>query len=376
MNVLIAIPTLNESENISAITQKIDEIIGNLKGIRNAVILNVDCSSTDSTALNFKSCNTVLEKKTLTVPVGKGNAMFAAIQECFEGIFDYLIFTDADIDELPAEMFESFLTKLVAGADLVVPWRKPIWNALDLTNQLCLPVVRAYFDTSIHETIGGEIGLSSKACKALTECPWPDSAFDFGVDIHISLTCMKDLSVAEIPFQFSKGNKLRSYHHDGPVVTYGSKFISVLNSLCSFIANHDLTLSDTMRLHAVKIPWELPPIPYDDELNSIAELNRDYFSSADLSGLNSLGLDDSEVQRISKCLIDGKGLFPEDWVQILISYIEMSKNYNLNDELQSMMQQLFIARTVNHYKENIGNSKWYESIEAQANYAPTVLLQG
>lgn len=366
--IILALPSRNESKSIARITTSADQALASHVGHTEMLLLNIDCSD-DDTADIFLSIPTKAKKVSLKVGPGKGTAMREAIAYCVKYNGDVLIFSDTDLKAVQQDWITAFLEKTDCGYDAVFPWRPPIWNAQDLTNQICYPLMRAVYGATIHEPIGGEFALSHKACVLLQNEVWPLYALTYGVDFYLTAQIARHIKWTEVHVSSGKGNTLRSYQPgDQNQIIFGKKFYQVFLSTIACCAQQ-LQSPALITTPVTKLPehsWSLSDIPdNDDEMNEVSHSCVKNFSES-ITKLESafsaqlLG----QLKAISTQPDQFIGVNWSIWEQMLVESICNKKGEFSHTQLEGI-EQIFLARTYHHYLLHKGSNKWLETIEKQ-----------
>lgn len=121
-DVLVVIPTFNESESITALLARLDKARDSLSDKYHIEILIVDDSSADKTAEIARSLN--LKNLLVLSQVSKsglGPAYIAGFKQGLIGNYQYFVEMDADLSHQPEQL--SDLLTVASGSDLVIGTR-------------------------------------------------------------------------------------------------------------------------------------------------------------------------------------------------------------------------------------------------------------
>jgi dolichol-phosphate mannosyltransferase len=121
-DVLVVIPTFNESESITALLARLDRARDSLSDKYHIEILIVDDSSADKTAEIARSLN--LKNLLVLSQVSKsglGPAYIAGFKQGLIGNYQYFVEMDADLSHQPEQL--SDLLAVASGKDLVIGTR-------------------------------------------------------------------------------------------------------------------------------------------------------------------------------------------------------------------------------------------------------------
>lgn len=365
MKIVIALPSKNESDSIVRMVKSIDEaVIQASDGEKIEVtLLNVDCSE-DNTKNLFLSTETSCKKEAISVDSGKGMAMREAIRFADKYDFDIIIFTDTDLEKFHLSWLKSFISYTASGYDAIYLWRCPKWNAQDMTNQICYPILRCIFNIAIHEPIGGEFSLSRKAIKYFSVKEWPEYTLNYGVDFFIITEIAQSLNIIEIPIMEGKGNKLRSYINKVDSIIFGNKFYEVFISTMKCCAPH-YPKHRNQHAYMLNFPWSFAIIPDNSEMNSLCESTYNGIANKrkELNTVLSLETQSKLNKLIDIELFSYQGVTWDLWTDIMIECLYFYKSSEMNLQQLEAVEQVFLARTYNHYCMNKDKANWFYAIE-------------
>ncbi len=189
-DVVVGIPTFNESDSISFVATNADRGLRMLPPNLRSVILNVDSHSTDGTREVFK--NTELESRAFTRTCsrsirGKGANVFDILEASIEWGASYIILLDGDVLSGEPDWIPLLLRPLVAKeADFCSPIYARNRYEGNTTNHFCLPVLLAWLGRTLSQPIGGECSLTSTFRDFVLAQDKCASVDRYGIDIHLS----------------------------------------------------------------------------------------------------------------------------------------------------------------------------------------------
>lgn len=199
--IVVGIPTYNEADNISQLTQQVDQAADKL-GIDIAIV-NADSGSTDSTTNAFMDTPTKNEKVSVQNSAkGKGRNVYSILQytanrEDATGC----MLIDGDITSFD----ESWLTgqgeMLRRGYDYIIPTYARNYQEGNTTNHFVYPLLGMHFNGKApRQPIAGDFGLSVQFARHMMEQKWHDYAYGYGIDIFLTLHALcGGFKVTEIP---------------------------------------------------------------------------------------------------------------------------------------------------------------------------------
>ena len=371
MKIILALPSRNEQDAIIRITKSADLALQSLGPNYQGVLLNIDHSE-DKTQSLFLSVNTYAEKAAKVVSAGKGTAMIEAMRFLKEIGGDVLIFSDTDLQFIHSEWIRRFVKMIEKGYGAVFPWRIPHWNAQDLTNQLCYPLLRGIFKAPIHEPIGGEFAISRDTCDFFLHEEVPDFALTYGIDFYITSKIATNIPWIEIPLESDKGNQLRSYKKSQEnLIVFGTKFyevfLSTINCCSSFLrTSNSLTMINSV--YKLSNQWKLETIPIEDEeMIKLQEKTlqgirlKQYALETRLSHKTKASI--ARISSLSK--EEFWGVSWDLWSQIVLECLISFHNSKFSQKELEAIEQIFLARTLNHYLKHRGKNTWFNTIEDQ-----------
>lgn len=199
MRVAVIVPSYNEADNISFVTQIIDRgltlTLKKFPEIKEAVIVNVDNSSQDSTSIVFKKTETIFHKVSLLTKgrPGKGKNLLAFLKNNYKK-YDIFVTLDADLksikpDWLP-KLLEPFLDKS-KKCDFVWPLYRRSRFEGSTTNHFAYPLIYALFKVEIRQPIAGDFAFSQKLAFKIISHDIPKEAYCYGIDILFSIRAVQ-----------------------------------------------------------------------------------------------------------------------------------------------------------------------------------------
>lgn len=192
-DLIVGIPTRNESGNIEKIVKIIDEGLSQFSATLNPVIFNADNGSSDRTKEIFDRCETVCQKFSVVTSkrLGKGSNILTMLSYSLECNARYLILIDADTITANKSWIIRMVTSLIStNADLVTPKYKRNRFEANTTNHFCYPILKAWFRWSVQQPIGGDFGLNLRFVKHLLAQKINSSILNYGIDIFIVLQAL------------------------------------------------------------------------------------------------------------------------------------------------------------------------------------------
>ncbi|HPS64271.1 MAG TPA: polyprenol monophosphomannose synthase [Ignavibacteria bacterium] len=238
-NILVIIPTYNESENIKNIIQ---EVLKHSDNENRYNVLVVDDNSPDGTAKIVKEMQTeniyLIERP---AKAGLGTAYVTGFKFAIEKGFDYVFEMDADFSHDPKYLPE-FIKKLDAGYDLVVGSR--YINGISVVNWPLSRLFLSYFANIYTRIITGlkvkdtTAGFACYRVKKLSEINLEkikSNGYSFQIEMKF-IFYKKGFKITEIPIMFidrraGKSKMSKSVVYESIFMVWKLKFRSILGKL-------------------------------------------------------------------------------------------------------------------------------------------------
>jgi len=262
-NVVVGIPSYNESDSISYVTKTVDEGLGEYFPDKKSIIVNVDNNSPDNTKEAFLDTKTRIEKKYISTAHGirgKGNNILNLFNFAIQARAEIIIVVDADLKSITKEWIEYLGRPVVNGYDYVIPLYSRHQFDGTITNHICYPAMFGMLSMDIRQPIGGEFAFSPRLIKYLLKQPWTESTGQYGIDIFMSLNAA--LGGFKI-CQSGLGTKI----HKASAPKLGIMFEQVIETLLTVLVQNkeawtvrnsgDIFVPDTFGLKDLAEPQEL-----------------------------------------------------------------------------------------------------------------------
>lgn len=204
-NVLVIVPTYNESENILNI---IPEILNKSTSVYQFNVLVIDDNSPDGTAKmveNLNNPNVFLIRREMKM--GLGTAYIAGFKYAIEKKYDYVYEMDADFSHDPKYLPE-FLAKMEEGYDLVVGSR--YINGVSVVNWPIRRLFLSYFANiytrivtglKVHDTTAGFMCYDVSKLSQINLDQVKSNGYSFQIEMKFKYF-KKKFKIAEIPILF------------------------------------------------------------------------------------------------------------------------------------------------------------------------------
>ncbi len=262
-NIVVGIPSYNESDTISHVTKTVGEGLEEYFPDKKSIIVNVDNNSPDNTKDAFLGTKTRIEKEYISTAHGirgKGNNLLNLFKLAKTVGAEVIIVVDADLKSITKEWVKYLGQPVADGYDYVIPLYSRHQFDGTITNHICYPVMFGLLSTDVRQPIGGEFAFSPKLMKYWLKQPWTESTRQYGIDIFMSLNAV--LGGFKI-CQAGLGTKV----HKASAPKLGIMFEQVIETLLTILLqnkntwmtrnNGDVFIPDTFGLDVLAEPQEL-----------------------------------------------------------------------------------------------------------------------
>ena len=193
-DIMVGIPSYNESTTISFPTQQADFGLKQFFGDCTSVIINCDNQSNDGTREAFLNTPTDVPKIYLSTPPGirgKGHNLKNLFQRACELDAKACIVVDADLKSITPRWIKNLGEPLFKDFGFVAPLY--IRHKYDgtITNTIAYPLSRALYGRRVRQPIGGDFGFSGEMARIFASHEGGDDAIaQFGIDIWMTTLAM------------------------------------------------------------------------------------------------------------------------------------------------------------------------------------------
>ncbi len=348
-NVVVGIPSYNESDSIPFVTKTVAEGLEEYFPGKKCIIVNVDNNSPDNTKDAFLETKTRIEKKYISTAHGirgKGNNILNLFKFAIKVHAEAVIIVDADLKSITKEWIEYLGRPVVNGYDYVIPLYSRHQFDGTITNHICYPVMFGMLSMDVRQPIGGEFAFSPKLIKYLLKLPWSESTKQYGIDIFMSLNAV--IGGFKI-CQSGLGTKI----HKASAPKLGIMFEQVIDTLLTVLVqnkdiwmarnNGDFFVPDTFGLKEMAEPQEL-----DIDILDLKEKGQIEFSKyqTDIKEL----LEPYAFSRIHEMFkVEVFDLTILLWTQIFYTLVyryDVSKNSEDRKKVINSLKSLYFARSL------------------------------
>ena len=348
-DVVVGIPSYNESDTISHVTKIVGEGLEEYFPGKKSIIVNVDNNSPDNTKDAFLNTKTRIEKKYISTAhgvMGKGNNFLNLFKFAKSVDAEVTIVVDADLKSITKEWVKYLGMPIVDGYDYVIPLYSRHQFDGTITNHICYPVMFGLLSTDIRQPIGGEFAFSPKLMKYWLKQSWTESTRQYGIDIFMSLNAV--LGGFKI-CQAGLGAKI----HKASAPKLGIMFDQVIETLLAILVqnknnwmvrnNGDVFTPDTFGLDILAEPQEL-----DIDILDLKEKGRTAYNKyqADIKDL----LEPYAFARINDMFeMEVFDLTILLWTQVFYNLLyryDVSKNGEERKKIINSLKPLYFARSL------------------------------
>jgi len=345
----VGIPSYNESDTISHVTETVGEGLEEYFSDKECIIVNVDNNSPDNTKDAFLDTKTRIEKEYISTAhgvLGKGNNILNLFKFAKIAGAEVIIVVDADLRSITKEWIKYLGQPVVDGYDYVLPLYSRHQFDASITNHICYPVMFGLLSTDIRQPIGGEFAFSPKLIKYWLKQPWTESVRQYGIDIFMSLNAV--LGGFKI-CQAGLGTKV----HKASTPKLGIMFEQVIETLLGILVqnknnwmirnNGDIFTPDTFGLEVLAEPQEL-----DIDILNLKGKGRALYNKyqADIKEL----LEPYAFSRINEMFeMEVFDLTILLWTQVfynLLYQYDVSKNGEERRKIVNVLEPLYFARSI------------------------------
>ncbi|MFY9493116.1 MAG: glycosyltransferase [Minisyncoccia bacterium] len=189
--IVVGIPSFNEADSIGNVVSIIDAGLSKTFMSQECVIVNVDNNSSDGTRSAFLTTETKCSKHFINTGGenrGKGKNLLSLFGYSHSIGAKVTATFDADLLTIEPSWVPNLISPVTDGAcDYVCPLYSRNRFEGSITNHLALPLICAVFGITIRQPIGGEFALSKEVVDYLLSRTVPPTAFQYGIDIFMTL---------------------------------------------------------------------------------------------------------------------------------------------------------------------------------------------
>ena len=360
-DLIVGIPSFNEADNISFVTEQADKGLLKYFPKQKGVIINVDNDSPDGTKDVFLKTKTKNPKIYISTPPGvrgKGNNFFNLFNYVEKLNAEAVVVVDADLESITPEWIYNLLTPIVEGYDYATPYYARSEYDGSITNHICYPLLSGLYGYNVRQPIGGDFSFSHKLAKHWLKKKWHKTTKKYGIDIFMTMNAVQGgFKIAQVGL----GAKI----HKPSAPKLGPMFSQVVNTLFkNIIANKE----EWMHLDKKK------EVPYFGE----HELGKPQTVSVDYKGMKATSIFDFNTNedmlaralsgkvfsKLKKMYKKGDiNINDELWYKIVYDAIFAYNRTDMNTGLIEALKPLYFGRFVSFFKSTM--EKPFETCEKE-----------
>lgn len=359
--IIIGIPSYNEADNISFVTEKCDIGIQKYFPTCQGLIINVDNNSADNTKDVFLKTKTSTRKKYITTAkgvTGKGNNFYNLFVEAQKYNTEAIIVVDADITSITPEWIRDLATPILNHKyDFVTPFYSRNEYDGTITNNICYPLLLGLLGKDIRQPIGGDFAFSKKLNNHFLNQKWHDTTYQYGIDIFMTLNAILGKFKT---CQVSLGAKI----HKPSAPKLGPMFTQVVSTMFNSLLNNKSLWKNELNLdepvlygnnvftepQSLSIDYKTMKKTTYSEFNKNKNILKNHLSPDIYSRIDKM----FEKDRINISI--------KLWTHILYDLIYAYDNTSEKDVLVEAIKSLYFARVLSFYKQTL--EKDHSSSEA------------
>jgi len=348
VDLIVGIPSFNEADNISFVTEQVDKGLTKYFPKQKSVIINIDNDSPDGTREQFLKTKTRNPKIYISTPPGirgKGNNFF--------NLFDYVeklnsqavAVVDADLESITPEWIYNLLTPILEGYDYATPYYARSEYDGSITNHICYPLLSGLYGYNVRQPIGGDFSFSNNLAKHWLKQKWHKTTKKYGIDIFMTMNAVQGgFKIAQVGL----GAKI----HKPSAPKLGPMFSQVVNTLFkNIIANKEnwIHLEKKKEVHYFgEQELDKPQTVGVDYKGMKATSIFDFNTNEDIL---SRALSGNVFNKLKKMYKKGDiKINDELWCQIVYDAIFAYNRTDMNNGLIEALKPLYFGRFVSFYK--------------------------
>ncbi len=351
-DIIVGIPSYNEAKTIGFVVEQSSLGLKKYYPNKNSVIINLDHESPDGTKQVF------LNAKKNDIPriyistgkniKGKGYNFYNLFSITQKLKAKAIIVFDADLQSIRPNWVKKMIEPIFNGYDFITPYYMRCKTDATITNHLVYPLIYGLFGWDVRQPIGGDFSFSNKMVNYWLKQKWPETAYQFGIDVFMSLGAF--LSKAKT-CQVNLGSKLHNLSNP----KLGSMFYQVTETLFKIIASNLDKIKEVDEVDKVPIlgskslPILANAIPDEELFRSIfwdnLECHWDLIKNIIKEPIKQKFIKDIQKKEIA---IDLK-----IWTKIIYDFLHAycQEDYDKPDLIKAL-GCLYFGRIVSFYKEN------------------------
>ena len=350
--IIVGIPSYNESDNIAFVVEQINRGLKTYFPEVRSVIINVDNDSPDDTRGAFLSAVNSIPKIYISTPpgvTGKGNNFYNLFKKAAEFGASTIVVVDADLMSITPEWIRDLAGPIrERNHDFVTPLYSRNEYDGTITNNICYPLIYGLLGKNIRQPIGGDFALSRKLCRYYLEQSWQATTRQYGIDIFMTLHAITGgFKIGQVGL----GAKIHkpSAPKLGPMFTQvvGTLFQTILENKSQWQNKAGIESLELFGCKTLEEPQSLS-VDYKSTKSTARmefEANRDVLENC---------LTPDIFRKISAMFGSGKINIGMDlWTKIVYDLLYAYESSQTNGEMIEAMKSLYFGRVVSFMKQTL-----------------------
>lgn len=358
-DVVVAIPSFNEAENIGHTAEQAAKGLLEYFGNQTSVIINCDNHSDDGTKDAFFAAPGEIPKIYLSTEPGvsgKGQNLRNLFEKVRELEAKAVVVLEADTKNVAPQWVRNLGEPILRGAGYVCPLFVRHKYEATLTSSIIYPLMRCLYGRRVRQPDAGDFGFKGQLVEKFLEAPgWTESVQDHGIDIWMTTIALN----ARLPIVQSFMGTPKIHRARDPYAYLNVLFQEVLG-----------TVFDQMAIYAgfwSQVKWSKPTALFGTDIQEVEtplpfEVNTARLHESFLQGFDRYGAlwDEIYDQTICHKLQEIRGLglqhfsFPaQTWASILFDSATAYHRVEpgRRNELLSALLPLYLGKVLSFVKK-------------------------
>lgn len=351
-DIIIGIPSLNESENIAFVVQQMALGLKRYLPTHSALIINVDNNSRDGTKEAFLGAETGnIPKRYISTGegvLGKGNNMRNLFIEVEHLRPKAVIVVDADLRSVTPEWVKALAKPILEGHDYVTPLYSRNEYDGTITNHIAYPLIYALFNANIRQPIGGDFSFSPRMARYWLGMGWGKNTRQYGIDILMTTSAiLNGFKVCQVVL----GSKV----HKPSEPKLGPMFTQVVSTLFASISQFK---DAWMNEKGNKDCPVLGHLSYDEPQSLSVDYKglkkKSFEGFSKMESLLSSILPAPNYHTIKKMYHARRwNIGAELWAKILYDFIFVYERSEKKENIIEALKPLYFARAASFYRQTL-----------------------
>lgn len=365
-DIIVGIPSLNEADNISFVTQQVDWGLKKFFPEYKSLIINVDNNSPDGTKAEFLETKTKTVKKYITTPpkiVGKGNNFYNLFKEVEKQKAKAILVVDADLRSISPEWVKKMITPILNGYEYILPLYSRNEYDGTITNFICYPLLYGVLGYNIRQPIAGDFAFSASLNEYWLSRKWYPNTYQFGIDIFMTMHAVfGNFKLGQVIL----GSKI----HKPSAPKLGIMFTEVVSTLFKNILHEKRVWQNNLELKKIPIisnGYHSEPQGLSIDYKNIKLTALNYFT--EYQNIINRMLTPTVYREVKKMMtVNNMKINSALWQKIVFDSLLYYYKSHYNIKVIEAFKSLYFARVASYIKETLDYSyeKSEEIINSQA----------